>query len=94
MIQGLSSSAGLLQIRTATLEVHIKKGRAKWQEGAWISKSLLGGQLPDDHEHSFRLLIGNLIEINYYSKLLRLGGLSVTAAKIILTNTQSLINII
>lgn len=63
-------------------------------EGAWISKSLLGGEMPDDHERLFRLLIGSLIEINYCAKLLRLGGLSVAAANVILTNAQSLINII
>lgn len=26
-------------------------------EAAWIAESLLGGELPDDHEHSFRLLM-------------------------------------
>lgn len=70
-----------------------KEGQSQMAEGAWISKSLLG-ELPDDYEHSFRLLIESLIEINYCAKLLRLGGLSVTAANIILTNAQSLINII
>lgn len=71
-----------------------KEGQSQMAEGAWISKSLLGGEMPDDHERLFRLLIGSLREINYCAKLLRLGGLSVAAANVILTNAQSLINII
>lgn len=55
--QGLSLSAGLMQKSRVTLEVHVNGERAKGQKGAWIFKSLLGGEGPGDHEHSFRLLM-------------------------------------